>query len=954
MRKAELFLLLKKRLQKQRARSPGIMPVVTPAAKTLAAALSLGILAALFIAGWSYAKIAVDLPSVAILPVLLDPENGELLQPTRLTDRSGTVTLTTLANPGIERRYLAVDPDAPQHLSPQLLRAVVAHLDPTFWENPGYSLKELQNPEPQTIAERLASEILLWKEPDSSNRAIRMRMLAAQLVNTYGRTQVLEWYLNCAYFGHLAYGAESAAQLYFEKSAQDLTLGEAALLTVLLDSPALNPIDAPGAILEAQRLFLASMAESGVITTADFSSALRQEIDVRPSIADPQSAAPAFTRLATVQLNEVMRQNRLERGGLVVYTTLDAALQEEFTCAALAQLLVFENPSASGVAHEVSNCNAALLLPTQIFTGLEGQGLAAAGLVMDPATGEVLAYLNPTEYSSATRPDIGYQPGTLVSPFIALAGFSGGLSPSSYKWDTPATDALQVSLSNPDGIYHGPVSLRSSIVGDYLTPLAQIAGQMDVARVAKIADAAGFTSLDSFSPVELFSSKVKTTLLDVGAAYSTLANSGVRTGALLVDGAIQPNLTLRVVSATNRLELDSSAPAASPALSEQLAYLINDVLSDTTTRQENYGYPNPFETGLSAAVKVGQTTDKSQVWTVGYSPERLVVTWMGIRTAGSVELQAEVPAGLWNAMMKTASQNVAHKGWSKPSGITQAEVCLPSGMLPSMDCPSTRLEVFLGGNEPVAADTLYEKVQVNRETGQRATVFTAPELIEERVVMNVPTALRQWAIENGYEVAPAGYDSIPYLSVDPQAQLTAPALFSAVGGKVSISGSANGSDFGYYTVQVGEGINPESWQQLGDVVTTPVENGVLAEWDTTGLNGLYAIRLLMVTSSNEIHQAVSQVTVDNIPPVVTIKVPTPEQALQTVNRQVTLSAAAEDTAGVMKVEWWVDGKLVSSQTSAPYACTVKYSIGKHTVQLKAWDSAGNVAQSPTIEFSMLP
>ena len=928
--------------------------MLKPVAKTVVAIASLAILAALFIAGWTYAKIAVDLPSIQVLPVLLDPENGELLQPTRLTDRTGTVTLTTLANPGIERLYLSVNPDDPQHLSPQLVRAVVASLEPGFWESPGYSLRELRNPQPQTIAERVASELLLWDEPESSNRAMRIRLLAAQLVREFGRTQVLEWYLNSAYFGHLAYGAESAAQLYFSKSAQNLSLSESALLTVLLDSPALNPIDAPGAVLDAQRIFLAKMAENGVITTADFSVAIRQELELRKDIANPQSSVSAFTRQAVQQLDEVMGEHRLERGGLVVHTTLDANLQEQYTCAALAQLLVFENPSASGVANEVTNCDASLLLPTQIFTGLDGHGLAAAGLVMDPATGQVLAYLSPIDYSGGTQPDFGYQPGTLVSPFIALAGFTGGFSPSSYKWDAPATNALEISLKNPDGKYHGPVSLRSAIVGDYLTPLAQLANQMDVSRVSKVTDAVGFSSLGSVPAKEIFSSAVTTNLLGIGAAYTTLANEGVRVGAFSANGDIEPNLTLRVISTTNRLVLDRQESVTSAVLSEQLAYLINDILADITPRRESYGFPNPFETGQVTAVKVGQTTDLSQVWTVGYTPQRLVVTWMGIEEPGSALLQPQVPAGLWNAMMKTASQNLVNRGWDKPSGITQVEVCLPSGLLPSLDCPATRLEIFLSGNEPVTADTLYEKVQVNRETGQRATVFTAPELIEEKVVMNVPANLRQWAIENSFDVAPSGYDSIPYMTIDPDTQLTSPVLFSAVGGKVPISGKASGADFGYYTIQVGQGINPSSWQQLGDAVTTPVDNGLLAEWDTTGLDGLYAIRMLVVTSSNDVRQAVSQVTVDNLPPLITIKVPIADQELQSINKQVTLSAEVVDTAVVTKVEWWIDGKLAGSQTNAPFAFQVKYSTGKHTVAVKAWDSAGNIAQSPTIEFSMLP
>jgi len=440
----------------------------------------------------------------------------------------------------------------------------------------------------------------------------------------------------------------------------------------------------------------------------------------------------------------------------------------------------------------------------------------------------------------------------------------------------------------------------------------------------------------------------------LGTAYSALANSGMLAGASITDKKIELNLTLQVVSTSNRLLLDRQIPATSPVLSEQLAYLINDVLSDNATRRDQYGFPNPFETGQVAAVKIGQTTDKSQVWTVGYTPDRLVITWMGIKTPGSVKLQPEVPAGLWNAMMKTAALGLGNRGWQKPSGITEVEVCVPSGMLPTIDCPQTRNEIFLSGNEPVAPDTLFEKIQVNRESGQRATVFTAPELIEDKVVMNVPASMRQWAIDNGYEVAPSGYDSIPYLAQNPDAQLVSPALFSTVGGKVTITGTAGGANFGYYSLQFGKGINPASWQQIGGEVTTPVENAPLGEWDTTGLNGLYALRLLVLTTSNEITQSVSQVTLDNIPPLITLTTPAADQELQSVNNKVTLSATVTDAASISKVEWWIDGKLAGSQAGAPYAFQVSYSKGKHTVQLKAWDSAGNLAQSPTIEFSMLP
>jgi hypothetical protein len=78
---------------------------------------------------------------------------------------------------------------------------------------------------------------------------------------------------------------------------------------------------------------------------------------------------------------------------------------------------------------------------------------------------------------------------------------------------------------------------------------------------------------------------------------------------------------------------------------------------------------------------------------------------------------------------------------------------------------------------------------------------------------------------------------------------------------VKIIGTASGEDFDYYRVQIGKGLNPQKWIQLGGDVITPVESGVLAEWDTKGLSGLYAVQLLVVQTDQIVETAVIQVTV---------------------------------------------------------------------------------------------
>ena len=952
MRKTDLTLLIKKRNERH-ARKLNRATSITRrfgigALSILLILLAIGLLAA----GLFYARVTADLPSLAVLPVLLNPVDGELLEPTVITDNSGETVLYSLDNPGIERAYLAVNPEKPDHFSPQLLRAVVSKLDPTFWENPGYSLKDWRNPEPATIAERLASELLLWQEQPSAMRAVRMRLLAAQLVSEYGRTQVLEWYLNSAWFGHLATGAESASLLYFNKSAGDLSLAESAMLAVVIEAPALNPLDSPDQALAMQQQFLGEMAQMEVISLDEFASALRERLTLRTSMNDPVSKAPAFTRHLLSNLDSHFSQNRLQRGGLVIQSSLDWQLQTQFACTAKTQLLRLQ-----GIQDAPSeDCPAALLLPTQTFAGLDAKLLASAGVILNPANGEVLAYLEPTAYDGSHPADSGYQPGSLLSPFAAAAGFARGLSPASLQWDIPSELTGAASgYQNRDQLWHGAVSLREAVANDYLIPITDVLRQAGAVNAWHLAAALGLSPMnEAVESVDPLFAGSTNSLLDVAAAYGTLANSGIRSGLEdAVTGEINPAMVRTVSSTTGRMLLDQSVPQVSVILSQPLAYLVNHVLSDESARWPSLGYPNALEIGQPAAAKLGTTLNHQQVWTVGYTPDRLVLVWLGDTSENSQQaLDPLMAAGIWHAVIKQALQDAPSAGWQQPEGVTSLKVCIPSGMLPSMDCPATSDEVFLIGNEPTLPDTLYEKIKVNRETGQRATVFTDPTLIDEQLFINVPTKARQWAIEAGLPVAPSGYDAIPVSQTNANVQISAPAIFSAVGGKVEISGTASLENLNSWTLQVGEGINPLNWLQIAGGNSAVATGGSLAEWDTTGIDGLYAIRLTVIDQTQHVQSATIQVTVDNTPPQVKITYPAADQELQPAQDSVTLQAAIEDNTGINKVEWFVDGKLAATQTDGPYLYLMPAVNGKHTLILTVEDKAGNKTSSEKLDFSI--
>jgi hypothetical protein len=213
--------------------------------------------------------------------------------------------------------------------------------------------------------------------------------------------------------------------------------------------------------------------------------------------------------------------------------------------------------------------------------------------------------------------------------------------------------------------------------------------------------------------------------------------------------------------------------------------------------------------------------------------------------------------------MQLAMRDLPRDGWPVPEGVSVINVCDPSGLLPTSDCPNVVSEVFTSGNEPRQADTLFRAYYVNRETGYLATVFTPPQLVERRIYMIMPAEARQWAASAGIPLPPDAYDAIQPSPPDPDVKISSPELFAEVSGQVRITGTASGDGFVSYRLQAGQGLNPQEWIQISEDSGTPVTDGLLAEWDTTGLSGLYTVQLVVIRADQIVETAVTQVTVGN-------------------------------------------------------------------------------------------
>jgi membrane carboxypeptidase/penicillin-binding protein PbpC len=620
---------------------------------------------------------------------------------------------------------------------------------------------------------------------------------------------------------------------------------------------------------------------------------------------------------------------------------------------------------SNGRPADVDTCPATRYLPTLAINQENlPEELSAILAILQPTTGEILALVGDSKngFDPAHLP--GHPPGSMLTPFVYLTAFTRGFNPASLLWDV----AIQIpGFSIPDSVaYFGPVRLRSALANDYLNPAIQTMSQIGADNVWLTIQKMGLFSLARFageiSPANcrgcslLFNSG-EVTLLELTNAYSVFANNGLMVGQTLQsknENDLSPLFPVSILEISNHhgeVLLDQPNLESRSVISPQLAYLITNILSDESARWPSMGHPNPLEIGRPVGVKAGSTADRQDTWTIGYTPTHIVGVWTG---NGNSYPQGDVPkkisAALWQALMKYITASQPAISWEIPSGISNIDVCDPSGLLPTRHCPTVVNEIFLSGNEPSQYDSLYQSFQINRETGLLATVFTPPELIEERVYMMVPSIANQWATQSNLPIPPESYDIISMPPIKNNAQITQPEMFENIRGEIEIVGTASGDDFMSYRLQVGQGLNPKVWIQVSEDRTSPVESDVLAIWDTNNLNGLYAIQMIVLRENRKVDTTTIQITVDNQDPEVSIQYPRLNQSFDyEFDQFITLQANVNDNIGLEAVQFFIDGSSLIQQYTPPFAVPWRLEVGEHTLRVKAIDMAGNTTED-TISF----
>jgi membrane peptidoglycan carboxypeptidase len=946
-------------LQNRRGKSNRSQSSVSVLARKIflvfSALLAIGLTILLAWSGVILASASRNLPDISQLAQLLNPSFGSMLGPTLILDRTAQIQIDQMGTNTLSRKFLSTLQSSPAHFSPALLQTFVLAYQPDFWSSPGVRIDHLTDPVPSTIAERLVHDLLLWNEPEGIAKNVRMRLLAFQVVTVYGREQTLEWFLNSLYFSHNILGAEEASQAFMGKSADQLDLAESALLASVANSPALNPWDAPEQSKLLQEQLMTRLFVEGKLAQPDYAQARAEGLVFKNEPNLPPTLYSGFTQLLTSQLEGSFADHRLERGGLTIVSTLDVDLQEQSVCVLQTRLGQLEMTPRDFVLPSGKTCQASQwLVPLHSLTSNYSENLKGSIVILDPQTGQVLALVADKSVNSFGGSLQVHSPGSTLTPFVATAAFSRGFSPASLLWDIPSPSGE----SNPQAIqeaYHGPVRFRVALGEDLLRLISQVQDQLGTEIVWKLAEPFGISDIArSGSAGDLLYFGGSLSPLRLAEAYSVFANLGSMSGWRT--GASQNLSSVSVINVLNSRGEPFWSPAleSQPVLSTQLAYLIHNVLSDSQGWQSNVWQQISPSIDRPAGVKLGKTSDGQNTWAIGYTPQRVTVVWLGLPDAHSpVRLEAKDAGDIWQAIMIQANQNLPLLGWSIPNGISSVTVCDPSGLLPTSACPLTVPEIFLNGNEPTQVDNLYQEISINKETGRLATVYTSPTLVEQKLFMIVPAEARAWASAESIALPPSEYDQVPGSITNPHVQIAQPAIFSMVSGKIEILGSAGGENFISAWVEVGQGINPVTWSKPGVTISSPVSNALLATWDTQGLNGLYAVQLIVLHQDQTFDSTVIQVTVDNTPPSVECVYPKSNDILVTPSEGwIVFLASASDTIGLNRVEWWLDGGKVGVRYVQPFNLPVRITPGHHLLIVRTYDSAGNMAQTEPIPFEV--
>lgn len=593
------------------------------------------------------------------------------------------------------KRIMVSFADIPESLK----NAIVAIEDRRFFSHPGVDWRGMARAlwadidqggivqGGSTITQQLIKNAFLTSDRNFC-RKIKEAAMAIVLESKLTKEEIFAHYCNEVYLGQMGSfamnGFAQAAQVYFGKRLDQLTVAESAFLAGLIHAPnRYGPHRDKATAIERRNVVLDAMVETGALTTEQAEAAKREPLTLKKREAVNDYGSSYFVDYAQRFLEERYGASgmAIRRG---VYTTMDPRLQR--------------------AAYEAVNKHAERL--DKILSGSkkkdDGRRVQAALVALDAHTGEVLAMVGGRNYDESQlnrATDAKRQPGSTFKPFV----YASALGMRSYTTATKILDSERTFTydggrgeykpTNYGGGYtNSEVTLREAFARSLNVPAVDVAMRVGLGAVADLAEDCGLEDQKVYPSMALGTTEV--TPLHLAGAYTAFANGGM---------ALKPIPVRQIARADLEAGPESLSATSTRVFSPQVAYLMTNLMQSVV----DAGTGSKVRALGARGAIAGKTGTSNDGWFAAYTPNMVCVVWVGYDDNTEIDLKAsETALPLWTDFVKDAVEIRTDLGGSefvRPGGIVTAEIDTETGLLATDGCASRRQEVFISGTEPYTA-----------------------------------------------------------------------------------------------------------------------------------------------------------------------------------------------------------------------------------------------------------
>lgn len=561
-------------------------------------------------------------------------------------------------------------------ISPNIQHALIASEDKNFYHNNGVSWRGL--------AEAIYGDVLSADPTRYGGSTITMQLVKNKLLTSnknflrkyqeismaiavdrhYSKNDILDMYLNSVYFGEGAFGVKDAAKTYFNTTPDKLTTAQSAMLVGLLPAPsAYSPISGSKTLaVKEQHLVLDKMQKDGYLTASEKQTAEAAPLNLAP--ADPNQDhndhAQHFAAMIIDQLKQQYGEERMNRSGFVVNTTLDLNSQEQAEAIVKKHVAVY---AADG-------------------------GNNAALVAIDPKTGFVRALVgsvdwNNPQFGQVNMATMPRQPGSSFKPIYYTYAFDKHLITPATMLEDKETTFGNWTPKDVDGYSNGPVTVRNALAQSLNVPAVEVMQKVTPETAVQLAQELGIKTINNPEQygLTLAIGTAEAPLDEMTSAYTALANQGQQ---------MKPVYYTSIQDKYGQTVYKYKPEAPKKIYSPEATYLTASILSDNAARAPLYGSTLNVP-GHTVAVKTGTTDNNVDAWTIGYTPSLTVGVWVGNnqhKPMGPSLFGGSSAGQIWKDTIEAYIGDAPNEAFVQPSDVEQFATC--SGIT----------DYFISGTEP--------------------------------------------------------------------------------------------------------------------------------------------------------------------------------------------------------------------------------------------------------------